>query len=433
METNLKTKRFDYTWVIIALSFLMVMISLGFTSSTKSLFPDEIAKDLGVARSLVAIGESCRYITTAVVTIFFGPLIAKFGPKKLICFGYVFLILSMLLYSFANDLIVIYIAGTCLGVGLSFTATSMVGYIVGVWCSKNKGTIMGAVLAANGIGGAIAISVAGNIIDPNVVGSYRTAYRVIATVLLVTLVILAIFLRDKKTDDSNAPKSTKKSPKRGQDWVGIEFSDAIRKFYFWGALICIFFAGVILQGTHGIVKMHLTGVGIDYSKVIPLLSLGSLFVSIAKFLTGFIYDRFGVRITSSWCMTIAVISSLLLAVVKGNSTGLVLAIIYVVISQFALPLETIMLPIYAADLFGKKSYPKILGIFVSVNTAGYAVGSPMMNLCYDIFGTYSYALYVVGAIMLIMLILMQYVVSSAHSERKRIEAVIESEETVAII
>ena len=56
-----------------------------------------------------------------------------------------------------------------------------------------------------------------------------------------------------------------------------------------------------------------------------------------------------------------------------------------------------------------------------------------MNLCYDIFGTYSYALYVVGVIMLFMLLLMQYVVSSAHSERKRIEAVIESEETVAII
>ena len=132
-------------------------------------------------------------------------------------------------------------------------------------------------------------------------------------------------------------------------------------------------------------------------------------------------------------MTIAIISSFILAVVKGNDTGLILAIIYVVISQFALPLETIMLPIYAADFFGKKSYPKILGIFVSVNTAGYAVGSPVMNLCYDIFGTYSYALIAVGFIMVAMLVLMQFIVSIAHKERKRIEAVIESEETVAII
>ena len=68
---KLKDKKFDYTWVIIAMS-LMVMISLGFTSSTKSLFPDEIAEDLGVQRSLVSIGESCRYIATAIVNIFFG-------------------------------------------------------------------------------------------------------------------------------------------------------------------------------------------------------------------------------------------------------------------------------------------------------------------------------------------------------------------------
>ena len=82
-------RKFDYTWIIIISSFIMVMISLGFTSSTKSLFPDEIAKELGVTRSLVSIGESCRYIATAVVNVFFGFLVQKFGPKKLICGGYI--------------------------------------------------------------------------------------------------------------------------------------------------------------------------------------------------------------------------------------------------------------------------------------------------------------------------------------------------------
>ena len=35
----------DYKWVMVAICFLMVMISLGFGNSTKGLFPDEIAKD----------------------------------------------------------------------------------------------------------------------------------------------------------------------------------------------------------------------------------------------------------------------------------------------------------------------------------------------------------------------------------------------------
>lgn len=418
---KLNDKKINYTWVIVAMSFLMVMISLGFTSSTKSLFPDEIAEDLGVQRSLVSIGESCRYIATAVVNIFFGFLVAKFGPKKLICFGFVSLIASMLLYAYAESLIVIYIGGTLLGVGLSFTATTMVGYIVGMWCSRNKGTIMGAVLASNGIGGAVALQVAGRMIDPDVTGSYRGAYKMIAIVLAVTLVVLFVFLRDKPQDEgSGGVGSAKKAKKRGRDWVGIDFSDAVRKFYFWGAIICIFFSGVIIQGTHGIVKMHMTGVGIDYSKVLGLLSFGSVILASAKFLTGFIYDRGGLRITATWCTAIAVISSFILAFTKGGSAGFVLAVIYMIISQFAIPLETVMLPIYAADLFGKKSYPKILGLFVSVNTAGYAVGAPLMNLCYDIFGSYAPALFFVGFIMFGVLILLQFVISLAHKEQKRI-------------
>ena len=420
---EIKNKKFDYKWVVIAMCFLMVMISLGFTSSTKSLFPDEIANDLGVERSLVSLGESCRYITTSVVNLFFGFLVIKFGPKKLICVGFTLLISSMLLYSFANQLIVIYIAGSLLGAGLSFTSTTMVGYMVEIWCSENKGTIMGAVLASNGLGGAVALQVVGRMINPEVIGSYRNAYRFIAMILAVTFVILLIFLRDKPKDyDETKPKKVQKTKKRGQNWVGVEFSDAVHKFYFWGALVCIFFSGLILQGTHGIVKMHLLDVGIDYSRILNLLSFGAIILASAKFFTGFVYDRFGLRITATTCTAISIVTTFILAFIKGDSLGFALAIVYTIVSQYALPLETVMLPIYASDLFGKKSYPKILGLFVSVNTAGFAAGAPLMNLCYDIFGSYVPALILVGCIMVVILVLLQFVISSAQKEKKRIEA-----------
>lgn len=415
-------KNINYKWITIAMCFLMVMVSLGFTSSTRSLFPDEIAKDLGTQRSLVVIGDSCRYIATSVVTVFFGFLVGKIGPKKLICGGFVFLITSMLAYSFADNLAMIYLGGTFLGVGLSFTGTSMVGYIVGTWCSKNKGTIMGAVLASNGIGGAIAIQITGKLIDPNVTGSYRKAYFMIAMVLLATLIILLIFLRDKPKNAIDPVSSNANEKKRGQDWVGIELSEAVKKAYFWGALLCVFFSGTILQGTHGIVKMHLMEVGVDYSRVLSLLSFGSIILASAKFLAGFIYDKMGLRVTASICIFIAIASTFILAVIKGGTVGFILAIVFTVISQFALPLETVMLPIYASDLFGKKSYSKILGIFVSVTTAGFALGSPLLNLSYDLLGSYVPALIIVGSIMLGILVILQFVISAAHKERVKIEA-----------
>ena len=420
MKHTQPRNRLNYKWIVVASCFLMIMISLGFASSTKSLFPDEIAKEIGAERSLVSIGESCRYIATAIVNIFFGALVARFGAKTLIGAGVLCLTSSMLLYGAANDLLVIYIAGSLLGIGFSWTTTTMVGYVIGLWCSENKGTIMGLVLAANGLGGAIAIRIVGNMIDPSVTGSYRRAYFLIAAVLAVLFVVLMIFFRNPpKQATPDKPSASKK--RRGHDWVGIPFKEAIRKPYFWGALVCVFFAGLILQGTYGIVAMHYKSVGIDYAAVTSLLSFGSLLLACSKFLVGFLYDRGGLRLTANICTITAIATTFLLAMIKGDNLGFVLAIVFTVVSPIAVPLETVMLPIYASDLFGRASYSKFLGFLASANVLGYAVGAPLMNLCYDILGSYVPALYLVGALMVGVFVLLQFVITAAHKEQARIE------------
>ena len=294
--------------------------------------------------------------------------------------------------------------------------------MVGKRFTENKGTVMGVMLASNGIGGAVAIQIVGGLIDPAVVGSYRRAYFVIAAVLAVAMLIVLIFYRS--TPDNTAPIAPKKasnSRRASSEWQGIPFCEAKRQFAFYGALVCIFFSGMILQGTHGIVAMHFKDVGLDYDKIKWLLSAGSFILAGTKLATGICYDRFGLRVTASACTAISVISSLILAFTTGNEWGLILAGIYTVISPFALPLETVMLPIYANELFGKHSYSKILGLFVSVNTAGYAVGAPVMNLCYDILGSYKYALIVISVIMTAVFVLLQFVISSVTKARAAME------------
>ncbi len=427
------TRRLNYRYVIIALCFLMVMTSLGFASSPQSLFPDEIAKELGVERSLVSFFESFRYIATSVVNLFFGLLIAKFGPKKLVVAGFASLTTSIFLFSVANNLLTLYLAGILLGVGFSWTTTTMVGYVVPIWTEpKNRGTIMGAILASNGLGAAIAIPIVGSLIDPDVTGTYRNAYRLIAVILLVVLIILLIFFRDKPRDMDTLPAHAKKSAKgRGKDWEGLPFSRAVRTFPFWGILISIFLSGMILQGIAGIAVMHMKDVGLDYGAIKVIISFGSLLLAVSKFSTGFLYDRLGLRFTATVCMCAAVIAAIALSLVNASSYAL--AIIYIVISRFAFPLETIMLPLYASDLFGKQDFAKVLGIFVSVNTAGYAVGAPILNACYDVVGSYAPALFVFSGLMVGNLILIQFIISKCHRTRNApIEAPIEAPEKAPI-
>ena len=86
-----------------------------------------------------------------------------------------------------------------------------------------------------------------------------------------------------------------------------------------------------------------------------------------------------------------------------------------------------MLSLITTDLFGNKSFDKILGIITALNTAGYAVGAPLMNWCYDAFGTYVPFIWVCVGIMLVVTIMYQIVITAAQKERKAILAAEENQ------
>lgn len=228
--TEIKKKGFDYKWIVIGSCFLMVMITLGFCSSPKSYFIGPITEYLGIDRSAYSINDSLRHITTAVVNFFFGMLIKKLGARKLIAAGFISLVGSSLCYALAPNVWVLYLGGILLGLGLSWTTTTMVGFVVNRWAKENKGTIMGAVLAANGIGGAIAMNIVSPIIESNRTG-YKTAYLVIAAVLFVVGVIVVSFIRDNPKGKEHGEVEITKKKSRGKSWLGLEYRDTLKKWY----------------------------------------------------------------------------------------------------------------------------------------------------------------------------------------------------------
>ncbi len=423
MQPNQKRVwKFSYTWVIVALSFLTVCIALGFCSSAKSLFIAPITEALGISRSAFSVNDSCRFIASTIVNLFFGSLIARFGSKKLMCAGLFALIVSSVLYSAANTVWGFYIGGVFLGVGFSWTTTTMVGYVVNVWCKENKGTVMGAILAANGVGAAIAMQILSPIIyeEGNPFG-YRNAYRLVALILFVLAVLVFLFFRDKPKDTTDETAQTGKKRSRDRNWEGIAYSDALKKAYFYAALVCVFLIGVVLQGIVGVGAPLMKDMGIPPEQVANILSYHAIALTVFKFLSGILYDKFGLRISSNICLAAGVVVIFLLTLVDASPFGIACAWIYSIFSSLALPLETIMVPIFAADLFGEKSYNKILGLFTSVSTAGFAVSTPIFNLCYDIIGTYNPALYIGCGIMIAVSIAMQFVVSAANRQRCAVE------------
>lgn len=424
MNSAVRKKKFNYKWVILALSFLLIFAGLGFFNATKSLFISPVTSALGISRSAFSMNDTLCYIAQATTNLFFGTLVYKYGAKRLAAFGFICLSLSALSYFLANDVILFYIGGALRGLGFSFASTAMASYIIANWFKKNRGTFTGMVLACNGIGGAVATQVLTPIIyDESSPFSYRNAYLLILLILVVAGIVITIFLKDHPSDDEieGETPDTKKSKKKkkSEAWGGIEFSDVIRKPYFYIAAACIFLSGMVLQSITGVAAAYMTDTGIDTAYVATVLSVYSLALTGSKFLSGFLYDKLGLRAASTICLSSCILALISLVLITPSVEGRAFAMAYGILAAIALPLETVMLPLYALDLFGDKAFNRTMGIFISVNTAGYAVGTPLINLCYDKFGSYSYAFVVCAVLMLAVIIAMQFCISSAHKLKKQ--------------
>lgn len=416
------TEKSWYKWVIAAVSLLMVLTALGFCSSSKDLYLSAITEACNIERSKFSVNDSIRFISTAVINLFFGALVAKLGAKKLILCGFASLIGSCLIYSFATKLWMFYIGGALLGIGLAWTTTTIVGYVVGKWFKEKKGTVMGVILASNGLGAAVAIQIVSPIIEKSAFG-YQNAYRLIAVLLFCVAVLVLVFFKDapKGYVETGKPGG-KKKPARGDSWVGMTFSDAVKKPYVYVAALCIFLTGACLQGVVGIKSANLKDVGMgDF--VATVASIYSLALIATKFLAGVSFDKLGLQWTLLVCQSLGALAIFMMAVMGMNGTDtLVFAVAAHILLAIAIPLETIMLPLITAGMFGEKDYAKIMGLVVSINTAGYAVGAPLTNLVYDVMGNYRIILTILAGIMMAITVAFQFVMVRSKKDKAAILA-----------
>lgn len=419
---KLEKKKFDYKWVIVAVCFLMVFTCLGFCSSNKGRYLGPITEALRIKRSAFSINDTFRFGVSALVNLFFGALVAKFGVRKMVGFGFLCLIASVLIYANAEVIYVFYVGGALLGMGLAFTTTAVASILVKRWFTGNTGTVLGVVLAANGLGGALAAQIVGPIIDSGVFG-YRKAYTLVALILAVVGTLAVLLIRDKPKDFQGELIVKNKKKARGGGWVGIEFQDAKKVGYFIPACIGIFLTGMVLSGVNGIGSTHMKNdMGLAGGYVDTVMSVHSLVLMGTKMLAGVIYDKKGLRTMMIMCNGVGVVAMITLAFVAPTPMGMVLAMIWGVTSSIALPMETIGVTLVASDLFGNKCFDQMLGIMLALNHAGYAVGSIVVNGLYDLCGnTYYYAILLFAAVLAAVTVMYQFIINAAHKKRKQVE------------
>ena len=439
MDQSKKKFKFSYHWVIFGIGFLMVFTALGFNSSVQSYYKNPIIQQcLGGSVMLYAPRMTIRYAATAILNIYFGTLVAKFGARKLIGAGFISLILYCVLSALSDGALIssllgiewsvgltcafIYVASAFFGIGLAWTTTTIVGILVEKWFTNDKGKVMGIILAANGFGGAVAELVLNVIINHGATksdplkASWQLGYYVTALILLVVGTLAVILIRNSPEEmkiealgkDSVAKK------KRGSNWVGFDMEHIKKTKYFYITGACVFITGFVLNSFNGNARPHMEEMQIANLAIV--MSAHSIALTLSKIMAGFAFDKFGIRFTFGYCSVAAVISLLALCVVSLLPT--IAPWFYSILSSVALPLETIMIPLLVAEMFGRKNYSKIMGYYLGLNTFGYAAGSLVVDFFRDILGTYTLVFSIFAVLLTVNLIVVQFAFAAAKKDRE---------------
>lgn len=394
-----KKWRLDYKWVIAAACFILCVVGLGLCSGNAGLFVVATTEALKISRSAYAVSSSLRYVATAIMNMFFGSLVMKLGPRKLIGTGMLILILSSVSYAMAETVIGLYIGGILRGVGLTFAGTTVIGYVIKRWFTEHQGVVLGVVLCANALGAAVSAPWFSSMIGSAEFG-YRKAYWAVAAVLLVSGIVLVLLFRD--SPKGKAMTEAGKKAKKASSWEGNTYGQKEQKPYFYMICTCLVLTGMVLASSAGVAAAHLEDQGLDLAYVAVVTSVYSLMLAASKLIVGALSDKKGLRFAVLTCDVAALAMVILLCVVSGTGIGKVIAMVYAFAAGLALPLQTVLLPLMAGDLYREADYGKVLGIFTAANSVGFLLGNTLANFCFDLFGTYRHILIADGFLMVVI-------------------------------
>jgi len=416
-----------YPWVVVATGFLMVMVGLGFGSFSRSTYLKVVTEQMGLDRGGFALSDTIRNLVTAVLSIYFGKFLLRYDARRMIGAGFIALTASFVCNAVATGYLEFYIGGVFLGIGLAWTTTTIVGVLVERWFTGNTGTIMGVILAANGVGGFLSEKVVNRIIygmdlsRPVSEGRWKEAYWFVAVLFAVVGAIVVLLIRNKPEDigieKTHLAEKTQKK-KRSEAWTGMKLEQAVHKPYFYMAVLSVFVNGIILQAMVTLAKPLMQDVGIGMRVLDRGYSIYAFVLVGTKVLTGILYDKWGLKTSYAVCSIGALIALFLLLFQNPEQTHI--TYVYLLIAPFALPLETVMIPLLTKGLFGLKDFTKIMGYLVAVNTLGMAIGTSASNLVYDIVQSYVPCLQVLIVLFAVTAVLGIIAINMAQKDRKNI-------------
>jgi len=366
-------------WVVAGFSF-MTFISTGIRHAVGPFLKPMVA-DLNLDRASFSLVIAASLFLYGV----FGPLVGlaldRFGARLTASVGTLLLVGSLVLTSLVRsfwEFAVVY--GVVLPLGLAVTGPVMASGVVARWFNKRRGTALSLLGSASMTGMSLLVPLVTWLI---LTGGWRTAYVVIAGLVLVGILPIALWVIRESPEQMGLTPDGATLDARSTGAASRErvtATTAMQTLAFWQLAGSFFTCGfsMTLLSAHGIPMLTDHG----YTPMFASWAFGVLGGSAigCTVLLGTLSDRFGRRpvLAGIYAGRVLIFSGFFL--IRDNPAAIIMV---AVLGGITMAGTGSMTSALTADIWGRFSVSPVLGVIFLVHQTGAAIGSSLAGVLFE--------------------------------------------------
>jgi sugar phosphate permease len=386
-----RSPRLHYSWVILAITCLTVLMTAGVTAVPAVLIhPLEV--EFGWDRAAIALAVSINVLLYGLAGPFAGGLMLLVGPRRVMLTSLILIALGVAATTQLRSLGQLYLLwGVVVGLGTGSTALVLSATIVNRWFTTHRGLALGLLGAATSTGRLIFLPLLAAVVIT--LGWQAVGWVVAGCIVLFALPLVALLMRDSPAQMGLTPyrsvSEVASADARASDSGAeplVPLWTALRHGDFWRLWLTFAICGAT---TNGLIGTHLIPHAIDLglSEVAAAGTLAMMGVlDIAGTLgSGWLSDRFDKRRLLAWYYGLRGLSLLFLPYADGLTTLALFGVVYGLDWIATVPPTAGL----ATDIFGKRSGPILFGwIFFGhqVGAAFAAYGAGVFRVWFGDYG-----------------------------------------------
>lgn len=366
---------------VVATCFVMAVFCWGFGFYGQGVYLAELTRLHHWPASLISSAATVYYLVGAVLVMFVGDALARFGPRRVVLAGVACLGLSAVLVGQVTAPWQLYADYLLMAVGWATMSVAAISTIAGMWYTQRRGLAISLSLTGASFGGILGTPAL--VFAIGRVGFAATLAIAVAVMAIVLVPMVWAWLgrphegmRPRNAEDGAATS--------GRTWTRAR---ALRSFAFWTVSAPFSLALLAQAGflVHEIAYLE-PRIGRDEAGV--AVSLTTIMAVAGRVVLGFVVDRLDQRIVSALCL--ASQAAALLVLTRTQEP----AVLLLCCAIFGLSVGNIItLPALVIQReFDASGFALLVGFSTAITQFTYSFGPGLLGLVRDATGRYETAI-----------------------------------------